>query len=98
MQEKRINEAVPPLLRPFRIVQRIGQVVYKSVLLEVSRIHLVFYISCLKRKVGPLVSLVTAFLELPKINVDGLIKEEPIAILDHRMMKQNNWAVVEVLI
>lgn len=35
---------------------------------------------------------------LPKTGEDGLIKEKPTAILDRRMIKQDNWAAIELLI
>ncbi|KAJ0007343.1 hypothetical protein Pint_30803 [Pistacia integerrima] len=60
-----------------------------------ARIHPVFHVSCLKKKLGerhqPLVTL-------PPIDKDGIIRQEPEEILHKRLKKKKNHVVTEVLV
>ncbi|KAF5465390.1 hypothetical protein F2P56_015403 [Juglans regia] len=60
-----------------------------------SQLHLVFHVSCLKKKVGQHISPLTT---LPPVNVQGEIAPEPQNILQHLSRKVNNRAMVEVLV
>lgn len=77
----------------FAYFKRIGQVAYRLQLPKGTRIHPVFHVSFLKKKLG---NLVTPMGELPSFTEDGIIKEEPIAVLDRRLVKRRNQAVPEV--
>ncbi|XP_077228652.1 uncharacterized protein LOC143861650 [Tasmannia lanceolata] len=85
----------PKYFGPFLILQKVGQVAYKLDLPSESRIHPVFHVSCLKKKIGDVVQVQT---NLPELGEDGGIKFEPVAVLDRRMSKKNNRAVIEVLV
>jgi hypothetical protein len=70
-------------------------VAYELNLLAGSLIHLIFHVSQLKRKVGPMTRVHS---KLPVLGSEGRLKVEPLAILNRRLIKKNNQAVVEALI
>lgn len=80
---------------PYRITDRIGSVAYQLELPPHSKIHLVFHVSLLKRKVG---NRVVVQSELPATSGDGQFLVKPVAILQRQMVKRNNMAVVRVLV
>ncbi|KAL9451693.1 hypothetical protein AB3S75_013295 [Citrus x aurantiifolia] len=80
---------------PYKVLQRIGQVAYKLELPSHSKIHPVFHVSCLKKKLGAANVQQT---ELPTIQEDGRMQLEPLALLEKRTVKRNNRPVVQWLI
>lgn len=81
---------------PFQIEQRIGKVAYKLKLPEGSRIHPVFHVSLLKKKVG---SSITPIVELPPTATDDEdILIQPETILDTRWIKKGSQFVEESLV
>ncbi|KAF5443243.1 hypothetical protein F2P56_035816, partial [Juglans regia] len=74
---------------------RIGKVAYKLDLPTASRIHPVFHVSCLKRKLG---NQIQPLPTLPPVNTDGEIQPEPAGILDRRLKRLGDRAITEVLI
>lgn len=78
---------------PFQIIKKIGEVAYQLRLPLEARIHNVFHVSLLKKKVGA--HAVEGI--LPTLNE---LEEAPklVAILDHKMAKQGNTAVTKVLV
>ncbi|XP_058222847.1 uncharacterized protein LOC131332555 [Rhododendron vialii] len=84
-------------LQPFRqITQKVGPVAYKLDLPPSSKIHPVFYVSLLKKK---LISTgVVVQKELPLTGDDGQLQLEPIAILERKLVKRNNRPHILVLV
>ncbi|KAF5468426.1 hypothetical protein F2P56_012578 [Juglans regia] len=85
----------PRFYGPFQVLQKVGSVAYKLDLPHSSKIHPIFHVSCLKKKVGQhIIPLPT----LPPIDSSGHLQPEPREILDRRMQKKGNHAVTEVLV
>jgi hypothetical protein len=80
---------------PFKVLQRIGQVAYMLLLPADCTIHPVFYISQLKKHIGP---KVIPQANLPLTDSDGNIKISPEKLLNRRMVPWNNESVVQWLI
>jgi hypothetical protein len=70
-------------------------VAYNLLLSKEVQIHLVFHISMLKKKIKDH-AVVTS--PIPLTNGQGKIKVQPIAILDRRIMKKRDKAVIVGLI
>ena len=68
---------------PYRIEKRIGNVAYRLQLPITSKVHPVFHVSLLKKKVG---DKATPTLQLPEIDEKGHWKVEPVEVLDRRMV------------
>lgn len=77
------------------MIKRIGTVAYMLNLLSTSKIHHVFHVSCLKKKLwehdSPLPTL-------PPIDHEGKVQTDPKLILETKMKKVGNHASIEVLI
>jgi len=85
----------PRFYGPFQILNQIGFVAYKLALPPEARLHPVFHVSCLKKKLGHSSSTIST---LPPVDVAGEICPEPEQILDRRLIKKNGRAATEVLI
>ncbi|KAH9657900.1 hypothetical protein KPL70_023267 [Citrus sinensis] len=79
---------------PFRILSRIGTVAYKLDLLATSKVHPVFHVSCLKRKLGAH----TPSQQLPDSPYVVAWEWQPLAILDCGIFKRNNHPVTKLLV
>ncbi|KAL0296053.1 UNVERIFIED_CONTAM: hypothetical protein Sradi_6657400 [Sesamum radiatum] len=79
---------------PYKVTEKIGKVAYKLALHPGSKIHLVFHISLLKKKIG---SKYFPSVNLPEFE-DEVFKIYPIAILGRRLIARNNVGVPQVLI
>ncbi|GMI64808.1 hypothetical protein HRI_000150100 [Hibiscus trionum] len=69
---------------PYRVIARIGLVAYKLFLPDSSKIHPVFHVSLLKKKIGQ--GTVTS-LEPPEVTSDDQLKIFPARNLDKKMVK-----------
>jgi hypothetical protein len=58
----------PCFYGPYRVIQRVGEVAYEIELLEESKIHNVFHVSCLKKELR---QHVTSSTELPPLDEEG---------------------------
>jgi hypothetical protein len=85
----------PRFFGPFQILKRIGSVAYRLELPLEACIHLVFHVSCLKRKLGQHISPLPT---LPPVNKNGEINPEPETLVDRRLSKKRGRTVTEVLV
>ncbi|GJW82801.1 retrotransposon-related protein [Tanacetum coccineum] len=79
---------------PFKVLDRIGKVAYKLELPPTAQFHSVFHVSQLKRCHSKGATMGT----LPLCDAQGLIDASPLKLLDRKMVKQGNRAVVYGLI
>ncbi|GKA53359.1 putative nucleotidyltransferase, ribonuclease H [Tanacetum coccineum] len=79
---------------PFQVIQRVGSVAYKLNLPPISKIHNVFHVSLLKKRVGDH----SVYSSLPPVYEAGEFKLQPLKILDKRMVKRKNRLISEVLV
>lgn len=80
---------------PFAVLEKIGATAYRLKLPAGSRIHPVFHVSKLKKRVGkdqPTQSL------LPVVDEEDQVIVQPEAILQHRVIIRNGQPVPQVLI
>lgn len=85
----------PKFYGPYKVLERIGEVAYKLELPSSSRVHPVFHVSCLKKRVGE-GSLWQS--TLPDLGHDGVLVMEPGAILDRKIVRQVNKAATKILV
>ncbi|PSS36078.1 Endonuclease [Actinidia chinensis var. chinensis] len=85
----------PRFYGPFQVISRVGIVAYELKLPDSAHIHPVFHVSLLKKKLG---HHVTPNPILPLVNDEGILQMEPIAVLDRRMTRRNNRAVIQWLV
>ena len=81
------NRKLSQFFGPYKVLQRVGQVAYKLELPVDSKIHYIFHVSSLKKKLGESIIPVT---ELPTTRQDGQLQLEPVSILDRRVFKRNH--------
>ncbi|CAL5333729.1 unnamed protein product [Camellia sinensis] len=85
----------PRFYGPYQVLERVGSVAYKLELPTTTKIHPVFHVSLLKKKIG---TNVLAHTTLPPVGLEGTLQLEPMAVLDRRMVKRGNKAVVQWLV
>ncbi|KAK4394126.1 hypothetical protein Sango_1883400 [Sesamum angolense] len=79
---------------PYKVSERVGKVAYKLEVPHSSKIHPVFHVSLLKKKIG---SNYFPYVNLPKFE-DEVFKVYPAAFLARRLIPRNNVGVPQVLI
>lgn len=80
---------------PYPIIKKISSVAYELQLPVESRIHPVFHVFQLKKKLGPKDFSIK---EQPLSTPEGQLMAEPVAILNWRMVKRNNQVVTQILV
>ncbi|KAF7144954.1 hypothetical protein RHSIM_Rhsim04G0143300 [Rhododendron simsii] len=92
---QRNMKLAPRFYGPYQVLERVGTVAYKLQLPAAAKIHHVFHVSLLKKKLG---ANVVAHTTLPPVGPEGALQLEPMAVLDRRMVKRGNKAVIQWLV
>ena len=92
---RKVLKLSPRYYGPYQVVQRIGPVAFKLDLPATSRIHQLFHVSNLRKKLG---ADVQPQVVLSLVTAEGVLQPLPEAILDRCMVKKRNRAVTEVLV
>ncbi|GMI86211.1 hypothetical protein HRI_002290400 [Hibiscus trionum] len=80
---------------PYKVIKKIGLVAYQLALPPTAKIHSVFHVSLLKKKIG---SKTITSLDPQEVADDGQLKIYPLQVLDKRMVKRQNRPVTQFLI
>lgn len=94
-----VNRPYPKLaykyFGPYEVLERVGQVAYKLALPPSSQIHDVFHVSQLKEYKA---DFSPVFADLPKLPTLDTMDTVPESILNRRLVKKGNAAIIQVLI
>ncbi|KAL3564871.1 hypothetical protein D5086_032917 [Populus alba] len=93
--QKGLSKACKQFYGLYPVVKKIGNVAYELELPHYSRIHQVFHVSLLKKKVG---EQITTHTDLPPVSDDGELLLEPESILDTRWVKRGSKFIEESLV
>lgn len=80
---------------PYQILSQVGQVAYKLLLPHTSKVHPVFHVSLLKKKIG---SRAVVQSVLPMTSEEGQLLVKPVAILQRQLVPKWNVVAIKVLI
>ncbi|GMI78192.1 hypothetical protein HRI_001488500 [Hibiscus trionum] len=94
IKQRTCQKLAPKWFGPFPIVGKVGMVAYKLQLPRDSKVHPIFHVSQLKKYIES----ANYQSELPVINPDGEISQEPLRIIDRRIGKKGNRAITEILV
>lgn len=95
LNERKNHKLSAKYYGPYTVTKRIGAVAYQLVLPAHSKIHNVFHISQLKKKIGRNNVVQTS---LPTIEDTGVVNPQPLLVLDRRLVKGGNKPAAKVLV
>ena len=90
-----ISKLNPKYYGPFPIIAKVGPIAYRLQLPDHITIHPIFRVSLLKKTIG---SWDIANVELPPMLDDYLVKVEPLAIFDKRVIYKDAIPLTQVLV
>ena len=93
LRDRQFQKLSPRFFGPFKVIDMIGEVAYKLQPSSSCEIHLVFHVSQLKKKMGPLAQLHGT---LPTVGNATFL--EPVRILERRLVKRGNRPATQVLV
>lgn len=85
----------PKYAGPFQVQAKVGSATYQLFLQPQAKIHLVFHVSLLKRKVG-LVTVISP--TLPNFDDDGKVVLQPVKIFARRLVKKGSSLATQLLV
>ena len=89
------NKLAPKYYGPYKVLQKIGSMAYKLELPATSRVHPVFYISCLKKVIRDKIPIQNI---LPELDEEGKVILEPKKISEIRINQLRSRVITEYLI
>lgn len=95
MSNRGPHKLSPRFYGPFQVVARVGRVAHKLKLPPEFKIHLVFHVSVLKKKLGVNVPAMTT---LPAVSDLGAIGWVPSKIPDCEIFKHKQRAITKLLV
>jgi hypothetical protein len=95
LKRTRAEKLKPKFYGPYRVIRTIGEVAYELELLEGSKIHNVFHVSCLKKAVGQQISISQ---ELPPLDEEGQLELVPEEVLEQRECRLRRRIIRECLV
>jgi hypothetical protein len=95
LKRSREQKLKPKFYGPYRIIRRIGEVAYKLDLMEGSKIHNIFHISCFKKVMGQQINISE---ELPPFDEEGQLELVPEEVLEQREHRLRSRVSKEFLV
>ena len=95
LRSSRKMKLSPRFYGPYRVLKRIGQVAYRLDLPSHSRLHPVFYVSQIKKKLGAADCVVE---ELSTATDNGTIRLEPKRLIDILWVQHGGKTIQEALV